>query len=129
MRISIHFYLKGKEETEIVHEYDATHLFELKKGDHFWFSVSEMSPKAERELAEKLNVDIAAKVWKDNENLRIKFNNKEFKIVSVYRAVEKNINFDDSVRLTLEYKCKIVKHIYWRFWRTYKFKQFIGKYK
>jgi len=126
MKISIHFYMDDKDETPITSIYDLTNFIPFEKGDTFWFSVDMLYPITKTKLREKYKSSFVDSIISSHEKLE-KMNNSRFKIVSVYKSLSYNGNIrEDKERhsLNVEYKCKRVKRIYWRFWKTYKFKQF-----
>jgi len=124
MRTSLYFYLNDKEETEItsIHNID---IVPFKKGDKFWFTVEMLFPitinKWRKEYKENF-INHICESHKEKE----KFNNSRFKIISVFNSLKYDINSNDNNdhSIRIEYKCKKIKRIYWKFWRTYKFKQF-----
>jgi hypothetical protein len=126
MKTSIHFYKDDKEETAITSIYDLNNFIPFEKGDTFWFSVDMLYPLTKTKLREKYKEAFVNSLISSHERLE-KMNNSKFKIVSVYKSFNYNGNSksdEENHSLRIEYKCKRVNPIYWKFWKTYKFKQF-----
>ena len=126
MKTRIYCYLNDKVETELFSIYDVDGFSEpFKKGDEFWWSVSDLYPitisKLKMEFKDEFVNDISEHVQK-KATLRGKY-----KIVSVYRSFEydmNKINESDHYSLTIEYKVKKVKtHIC--FFKTYRFQKWL----
>ena len=87
-------------------------------------------PVSVNKLKEQWTKDFVQSMCMEHEKLSKKFNNRKFKIISIYQVLEYNKNNQDEkdyYSLKVEYKCKILKTFYfkWKFWKTYKFKNFL----
>jgi len=130
MKTAIHFYFKeGKKDIEIIslREDSTPNSYQFQKGDKFWFSVDRYYPRTISDLKKDFRPDFVDDIVKANEEKDAKFGLNLFKIISIYRSMKENPNQKNSdckYELTIEYTCKKVKIIRWKFWQTYKFKQF-----
>jgi len=128
MNVRVSFWTKiGKEEVEMVSIYDSP-IIPYKVGDKFWFSINEPYPitvnKKKREFSEKFVTSWLTDINEKQSTLR-----NRYKIKRVYNSITHDYNFDNenSVKCVVEYHCVKSNPIYWKFWRTYKFKSFFNK--
>lgn len=131
MRTNISIWLKHKgEEDCITTIYDSNHI-PFKVGDKFWFSVEEMHPRRMDNLRkEGWKEEFVVGMAKSYLDMQKKYHNRKFKIVKIYRSLQVDSNSNDDHnhhRLSIEYTVKEVKTIYWKFWQTYNFKQFVKR--
>jgi len=126
MKTNLTFYLNDKAETCITTIYDYQTAPIFKKGYRFWFSVSDLYPKTISELSKEYKTTFVDSIIADNKEKIKNFNNTEFKIVSIYSEMKFDQNLSENHRMVIEYRCKKIKHFYWRFWDRYKFKQFFN---
>ena len=127
MKTRITFYTEDKTGSQYLGNiYDVENQPNLKDGDKFWFNIDMMYPITLNQLREKYNEDFVqccVKSHEEKQELR-----GLYKIVHTYRELVYNPNTKDNepdYSMVIEYKVKQIKRIYWKFWKTYKFKQFI----
>ncbi len=128
MKTRITFLMNDKQETEICTVYDAPFI-PFKKGDKFWFYMEMLYPvTVNRWRTERWKDDFIEKRQVDHEQKSNQLLGR-YKIVKVCNSLTYDINSktdDGSHRCVIEYTCKPVKTIYWKFWQTYKFKKMFG---
>ena len=112
MKTNIYFYL-GDEQMLSTH--DTTHI-PFKKGDKIYFSVKELYPATITKLKEKYKSSFVDSMVEHVEKKSKKYHAFRFKIISVYKEIEEDGNFEDDVKITIEYKCKPCPKIYWKWW-------------
>lgn len=128
MNIRVSFWTKiGKEEVEIISIYDSP-IIPFEVGDKFWFSIEEPYPitvnKWKQQFSEKFTKFRVSNISERQTKLR-----GRYKIKRTYNSITEDPNCDNErhVRCVIEYHCVKSNPIYWKFWKTYKFKSFFNK--
>lgn len=126
MKTTISFWYKDECITTIYGDNDNP---PFKVGDTFWLSVEDMYPRRKNDLkAEGWKQEFIDRIVLSYEEMRKKYSNEKYRVVKIYRSLNVDPNSNDDAKhhkLNIEYTLKRVRRIYWKFWQTYRFKQFI----
>lgn len=130
MITTISFWLKDECITTV---YGLNDFIPLKNGDTFWLNVDEMyQPKKTLLRNDGWKEEFIDRIDDSYQEKRKKYGNEKYKVIKTYRSltVDPNgKNDSDHHKLNVEYTVKKVKRIYWKFWQTYRFKEFIKRFK
>jgi len=125
MKTNAYFYVNDKNETRITTLYDID-ANSFKIGDRFWFSVSMLFPVTLINMGKEFDSKFLKAFKEQHSKQAQEVGNTRFQIISKYTELVYDANYredDKQHTLRIEYKCRAVKPIYWKFWKTYKFKE------